>query len=266
MMDSIDYCQDCKKNTAVVLDHSTGDSICSECGLVLDSYFIDESCEWRIFSDDNNDEDPNRVGGRSNPLLIHSNLSTMISKPNGAKGDFVTSKWQTYESNLDRTLMKGFETIGIMADRLGLVATIKDRANEIYKKMEDQKSRLERNRHAISAACLYIACRESKSPRTLKEICSAAYGVSKKEINKAVELIRKRQDIDMGSMHASELVRRFCSNLGMKNQAMKAVQEAADKSEEIDIRRSPKSVLAAIIYMTTQLSDEKKSLRGLNSP
>ena len=30
--------------------------------------------------------------------------------------------------------------------------------------------------------------------------------------------------------------RRFCSNLGMNNQAVKAAQEAVQKSEEFDIR------------------------------
>ncbi|KAK2641190.1 hypothetical protein Ddye_022953 [Dipteronia dyeriana] len=56
--------------------------------------------------------------------------------------------------------------------------------------------------------------------------------------------------------------RRFCSNLGMTNQAVKAAQEAVQKSEELDIRRSPISVAAAIIYMITQLSDDKKLLKG----
>ncbi|KAK0606667.1 hypothetical protein LWI29_002461 [Acer saccharum] len=55
--------------------------------------------------------------------------------------------------------------------------------------------------------------------------------------------------------------RRFCSNLGMTNQAVKAAQEAVQKSEELDIRRSPISVAAAIIYMITQLSDDKKLLK-----
>jgi len=29
------YCSDCKKNTEVVHDHAAGDTVCSECGLVL---------------------------------------------------------------------------------------------------------------------------------------------------------------------------------------------------------------------------------------
>ncbi|CAK7355695.1 unnamed protein product [Dovyalis caffra] len=261
------YCQECKSYTSTVLDHGSGDTICSDCGLVLESHYIDEITEWRTFADDNNDTDPNRVGEAANPLLSQGNLTTLISKPMGTKGDLVISKWQTRVSNPDRVVIQGFQTIEVMANRLSLVLLIKDRAKEIYKKIGEQKSCIIRNQKAMSAACLFIASRENKLPRTLNEVASAAYGVTKKEINKAVQIIKRHVELeDMGTINPSELVRRFCSNLGMKNHAVKAVHEAVDKIQDIDVRRNPKSVLAAIIYIITQLSDEKKPLRGLSSP
>ncbi|KAI3833896.1 hypothetical protein MKX03_012384 [Papaver bracteatum] len=51
----------------------------------------------------------------------------------------------------------------------------------------------------------------------------------------------------------------------MTNKAVKAAQEAVQKSDSIDIRRSSISVAAAVIHLITQLSDEKKLLRGLGS-
>lgn len=72
------------------------------------------------------------------------------------------------------------------------------------------------------------------------------------------------QSVEMGTIHAGDFMRRFCSNLGMNNQAVKAAQEAVQKSEEFDIRRSPISIAAAVIYIITQLAEEKKpSLKGL---
>lgn len=44
----------------------------------------------------------------------------------------------------------------------------KDRANEIYKKVEDQKPLRGRNQDSILAACIYIACRQEDKPRTVK--------------------------------------------------------------------------------------------------
>lgn len=48
------------------------------------------------------------------------------------------------------------------------VMVLKDRANEIYKRVEDQKSSRGRNQDALLAACLYIACRQEDKPRTVK--------------------------------------------------------------------------------------------------
>ncbi|GMH29167.1 hypothetical protein Nepgr_031010 [Nepenthes gracilis] len=267
------FCPDCKTSTEVVVDHAAGDTVCLECGLVLESHSIDETSEWRTFANETGDNDPVRVGGPSNPLLADGGLSTVISKPNGATGDFLTTslgRWQNRGSNPDRSLIQAFKTIAIMADRLGLVATIKDRANEIYKKVEDQKPLRGRNQDAILAACLYIACRQEDKPRTVKEICSVANGATKKEIGRAKEYIVKQlevemgQSMEMGTIHAGDFLRRFCSHLGMTNQAMKAAQEAVQKSEELDIRRSPISIAAAIIYMIAQLSDEKKLLKDIS--
>ncbi|WJZ94138.1 hypothetical protein VitviT2T_013023 [Vitis vinifera] len=267
------FCTDCKKNTEVVFDHSAGDTVCSECGLVLESHSIDETSEWRTFANESGDNDPVRVGGPSNPLLTDGGLSTVIAKPNGVSGDFLSSslgRWQNRGSNPDRGLILAFKTIATMSDRLGLVATIKDRANEIYKKVEDQKSTRGRNQDALLAACLYIACRQEDKPRTVKEICSVANGATKKEIGRAKEYIVKQleaekgQSVEMGTIHAGDFMRRFCSNLGMTNQVVKAAQEAVQKSEEFDIRRSPVSIAAAVIYIITQLSDEKKLLRDIS--
>ncbi|XP_057953213.1 transcription initiation factor IIB-2-like isoform X2 [Malania oleifera] len=249
------YCADCKRSTEVVFDHSAGDTVCLECGLVLEAHSIDETSEWRTFANESSNNDPARVGGPSNPLLADGGLSTVISNPSGDLLASSLARWQSRNSN---------------SDRLGLVATIKDRANEIYKKVEDQKPLRGRNHDAILAACIYIACRQEDKPRTVKEICSIANGATKKEIGRAREYIVKQlgmemgQSIEMGTIHATDFLRRFCYNLGMTNQAVKAAHEAVQKSEELHIRRSPISVAAAVIYIITQLSEEKRPLKDIS--
>ncbi|XP_044467780.1 transcription initiation factor IIB-like [Mangifera indica] len=150
-----------------------------------------------------------------------------------------------------------------MADSFGLVATIKNRADEIYVKAEEHKLCRGKKVNAILADFLFIACRESTLSRTLKELSTVTDGVKVKEINKAIEVIRKQLEVLMG-VATMELVRRFCSNIWMKNRVVVAVQEAVTNVEVLDIRRSPKSVLAAIIYMITQLSEDKKCLKDIS--
>ncbi|KAK6127386.1 hypothetical protein DH2020_038868 [Rehmannia glutinosa] len=245
------YCSDCKRNTEVVFDHAAGDTVCSECGLVLEARSIDETSEWRTFADDSGDHDPNRVGGPVNPLLGDAALSTVISR--GANGS-------SADPSLARLQNRG-------GDRTGLLI-----ASEIYKRLEDQKCTRGRNLEALVAACIYIACRQEGKPRTVKEICSIVAGATKKEIGRAKEFIVKQlkvemgESMEMGTIHAGDYLRRFCSNLGMSNEEVKAVQETVQKAGDFDIRRSPISIAAAIIFMITQLSDSKKPLRDLEGP
>ena len=106
----------------MVSDHSAGDTVCSECGLVLEAHSIDETSEWRTFANESADNDPVRVGGPSNPLLADGGLSTIISKPSngGPSNDFISSslgRWQSRGSNPDGSLILAFKTIATMCDR-----------------------------------------------------------------------------------------------------------------------------------------------------
>ncbi|EOA19089.1 hypothetical protein CARUB_v10007756mg [Capsella rubella] len=41
-------CLDCKKRTDTVIDYQSGDTICTECGLILDSHYIVDSFDRGI--------------------------------------------------------------------------------------------------------------------------------------------------------------------------------------------------------------------------
>lgn len=240
-MEEIDYCFECKTNTDVVLDFASGDRICTQCGLVLDIKHIDENAEGRTFADDNNNKkDPNRVGSLMNPFLTNRNLVTVVSEPkNSDRSTEVLHSKKLNNKKPDDILVKGFDDMASMADRLGLVAIIKNRAYEIYKNVEEHKSCRGRTLDAIFAACLLCACREIKLSLPQNHFANAANGAKRKEINKVVEFIKKQLEVEMGAVNAGEFVRRFCSNLEMSNTCMMAVQEAVAKAEEFDIRRSP---------------------------
>ncbi|MCL7030877.1 hypothetical protein MKW94_002077 [Papaver nudicaule] len=270
------YCSDCKRFTAVISDHSSGDTICLDCGLVLEEYFIDDKSEWRTFSDEPADRDPHRVGEKSNPLLATVGLTTLISIPKG--GEYSSSSKSlgrfrhVHVQDPDKGLMDAFKAIGGMSERLGLAETIKDLANELYKKTDDAKSCKGGNKDATIAACLYVACEKLKNPRRIKEFRFVANGLSEKIIGRAIKQIKhisndlEEESKDEGvSVNAGDFLRRFCSHLGMNNQAVKAAQEAVKKTAELDIRRTPITVAATVIYMITQLSGDPKQIREVSA-
>ena len=78
-------CEDCNK-TNFVINRAEGTLVCTSCGLVSQSRLIDETSEWRNFSNDNGDgtNTRDRVGGKLNPYVSDFGLTTMV-KGNGAK-------------------------------------------------------------------------------------------------------------------------------------------------------------------------------------
>ncbi|KAK8672687.1 hypothetical protein V6N13_111051 [Hibiscus sabdariffa] len=224
-------CSSCQTDTETVVDHKAGHELCSRCGLVLEINLFDETPEGQ-----------NSSGSVENPVCQtqHSSKASSSFRPSDQKTVKNPSK-------------KGFDQITVMGDALGLTAEIKDRACEIYSEVDIMKTCRGRSINSIAAACLFIACKEIGSSRTLNEISAVADGVSKKNINRTSEAIKKQLEVESWVLHPRELIRRFCSKLGLENRAIRAVQEAAERAQDIDIRRSPKSVLAAIIYMVIQL-------------
>jgi transcription initiation factor TFIIB len=164
-----------------------------------------------------------------------------------------------------------------MADRLGLVATIRDRAKEVFKKLGEAPKGFPRgrNRDTVYAACLFIACRNEGMPRTYKELASvtAEGAAAKKEIGRLTTLIKKHlgdqgegRAMDIGVVRSTDYLRRFCSRLGLGHQDVRAAGDAVRRLEErLDVRRNPESIAAAIIYMVVQRAGGSKSVRDVST-
>ncbi|KAL6178132.1 hypothetical protein ACLB2K_049651 [Fragaria x ananassa] len=215
------FCQVCKCFTEVVSDHATGDTSCSECGTLV----VDETSEWV--------PDPTR--DPVSPVRLESG----VSGSNGATEEEEALP-APRQKRRGRPKRPPYESIAEVANRLGLGATIKDRASDIYKKVIDQKPLKYKTPAAVVAACVYVACRQESNPRTVKEMCSANGAKTK-------EVVR----------------RHFCSVLGMSNIEVMAAQETVRNSEELAIRRSPISLAAVVIYIIAQLSNDKKAIRDV---
>ncbi|CAL0318733.1 unnamed protein product [Lupinus luteus] len=244
------YCSECKIYTSIVYDHCAGDTICSQCGLVLKLPSIDNQTLLQTHNSKS-------VGSCTNPLVSSASLQTCGTIDGSA---FVQwKKPMAREVKEDNKFSKVFKTMDEMADRLGLVDTIKDCAKEIYKKANEGKIILKywKNHKATKVACLYLASQEEGLPRTLKEILTVADGTNVKDIHKVIQMLKGHLEVGRKTIRAKDIARRYCSTLGLNNYVIKAVQEILHKTEEFDIRRNYTSILASAIYMATQLSEKK---------
>lgn len=128
----------------------------------------------RSFADSEGD-DPSRVGGPTDPLLDASEqFATIISFKDGNTGAAKALQMAASRVSKDqgggRDLQAAFRDIGTMCDVISLPKSIVDTSKQLFKRVDEEKLLKGKNQDAIIAACIFIACRQGRVPRTFKEI------------------------------------------------------------------------------------------------
>ena len=217
-------CPRCGKHN-LVTDGVSGEVFCGKCGFVIDEKISDNGSE-RIFSD--SAVSKSRTGDRTsltrhdnglssiiNPInkdasgkplssSMKSSLSSIINPINkDASGKPLSSSMKSSLSQLrkldsrstthnstDKNLKQALSELLKMKEKLSLSDSVSEKAAYIYRKVLERKLVRGRSITAMIASSLYAACRETETPRTLKEV-SSTINVTKKELSGCYRLIVK---------------------------------------------------------------------------
>jgi transcription initiation factor TFIIB len=261
----------------------------------LGDRIVDTRSEWRTFANDENGDDPSRVGAVADPLLNGSQLDTVISARDGYSGrarELTRAQNKNSTSKSERNLVAAYKEIGAMAEAIGLPKNVSDIAKQLYKKIEDSKQLKGKTIQSIIAACIFIACRKANVPRTFKEIC-ALTKVPKNEIGRVYKTIEKLLVADSqanaavhgemanttsavprpgdlqytptASTSASDLMIRFCNRLQLSPAIQATCVELANRMADAGTLagRSPISIAAAGIFFISWLMDKGKSAKDV---
>ncbi|KAF4745020.1 Transcription initiation factor IIB, partial [Perkinsus olseni] len=174
-------CPECKGKTQIVVDYAQGSVICRNCGLILEMSCIDDSQEWRTFSDSSG-PDRNRVGGTTNNMLHSGGLGTSVGFGNSRLAR--THMIAVNSDNVDRTLNKGHKILRDIMDALALPDNIYTRCCQILKQMDDNGLLKGKTNYPWLLAVTYMACRQEGAGRSIKEILAAQPTVKDKEVAK----------------------------------------------------------------------------------
>nr|CAB3464568.1 unnamed protein product [Digitaria exilis] len=181
----------------------------------------------------------------------------------------------------------GCQAIADMAGRLGVAPGVADQAMGVFRRLEQAKGKWHhyytkgpgRSGDALYAACIYVACRSAGAPRTFKELAAATRdgAAARKDIGKLIGLIKTKlgddaaaaggEAMNIGVVRPVDFMERFGSLLGMGEDEVRAVQEAARRmNDKLDVRRNPDSTAAAIIYMAIERrGDRRSSIRDVSA-
>ena len=187
-------CRDCKEVPPnLVEEFSSGDMVCGSCGLVLGDRIVDTRSEWRTFSnDDQNNDDPSRVGDGANPLLNGSQLQTTIAFGNGggAARDLHRAQNKATHDKATKALLAAYKEIGALCDAWHIPKNVSDTAKHLFKMVNDAGAFRGKSQDVVIAGCIFIACRQCGVPRTFREVF-ALTKVSKKEIGRIFKALEK---------------------------------------------------------------------------
>lgn len=285
-------CPECREDPPNLYeDHQSGDTICDSCGIVLGARNIDNRPEWRTFAnDDQNNDDPSRVGDVANPLLDGNQLETSIAFGDGSmrSKELHRAQSKAVSEKNNKGLLQAFKQIGALCDGFALSTVVSDGAKHIYKDSDESKLFKGKSQDALIAGCIFIACRRNKVPRTFHEIFELTK-VPKKEIGRTFKLLEKflmNQEkvkgktsmvgngvvgmnegyVATNTTNPSELCARFCSILGLDQKASNVATDLAGRMSTFGALagRSPLSGAAACIYMASYLMGQPRTAKQVS--
>ena len=199
MVNVKDRCPRCGKDS-VLTDGNIGELFCSKCGFVMSEKLQESGPEWRSFTQDEHG-DRARAGAPTSLTMHDMGLATIIDpvnrdasgKPLTASMKSTIERLRTWDSRsqvhepVDRNFRQAFSELNRLKDKLAISDAVIEKAAYIYRKALDKGLVRGRSISALMAAALYAACRDTATPRNLKDIEIAA-NIKRKDIAEAANV------------------------------------------------------------------------------
>lgn len=271
-----DKCPECGSSN-LVRDYDSGETVCGDCGLVIQDVMMDKGPEWRAFTREEK-ESRSRVGIPTSYSVHDKGLSTSIGRIDrdayGRKLPLSTRlqmwrlrKWQIrsrVHSSIDRNLAQAMAELDRLSDKATVPASVKEKAALIYRKALDKGLVRGRSIAAIAAASLYAACRITGTPRNLREISEASL-VSKKDVARCYRLLLRELDIRMPvadpMTYLPKITEKSNASGYTQSLAAKILQEA--KAKRVSAGKDPMGLAAAALYIACMQTGEKKTQKEI---
>jgi transcription initiation factor TFIIB len=262
-------CPECSGQ--LINDEEHGETICADCGLVVEEDSVDRGPEWRAF-DAREKNEKSRVGAPTTNTMHDKGLSTNIDwRDKDAYGNSLGSrqrekmqrlrKWnerfRTRDSK-ERNLKQALGEIDRMASALGLPSNVRETASVIYRRALDEDLLPGRSIEGVSTACVYAAARQAGVPRSLDEIAEVSR-VEKNEVARTYRYVVRELGLEVQPADPESYVPRFASGLELSDEAEHRARKLLQNAKEKGVHsgKSPVGLAAAAVYAAALLTNEK---------
>src|SRR6056297_3646002 len=262
-------CPECSGN--LVTDSEHGETVCRECGLVVEENEIDRGPEWRAFNSSEKDK-KSRVGSPTTNMMHDKGLSTNIGWQNkDAYGRSLSSeqrqkmqrlrtwneRFRTRDSK-ERNLKQALGEIDRMASALGLPQNVRETASVIYRRALGDDLLPGRSIEGVATAALYASARMAGSPRSLDEMAVVSR-VDKMELTRTYRYIVRELNLEVQPADPEQYLPRFVSDLGLSDETERRARELIERARSGGLLsgKSPVGLAAAAVYAAALLTNDK---------
>jgi len=262
-------CPECGGQLATDTEH--GETVCADCGLVVEEDEIDHGPEWRAFDSKEKDQ-KSRVGAPTTQMMHDKGLSTNIGwQDKDAYGKTLSSRqrekmqrlrtwnerFRTRDSK-ERNLKQALGEIDRMASALGLPENVRETASVIYRRALADDLLPGRSIEGVATSALYAAARQAGTPRSLDEIATVSR-VDKDEIARTYRYVVRELGLEIQPADPEQYVPRFASELDLSDESERRARDLLKtaKDQGVHSGKSPVGLAAAAIYAAALLTNEK---------
>jgi transcription initiation factor TFIIB len=272
----IQKCPECGSNR-LMRDYECAEIVCMNCGVVVAAKLTDQGPEWRAFDDEQRAKRA-RAGAPATFTIHDKGLSTMIDwhdrdvygkrlAPGQKAQIYRLRKWQRrirVSDATERNLAFALSEISKIANNLNLPKNILETASVIYRKAVKERLIRGRSIQGVTAAAIYVACRQCGVARTLDEIATAST-VNKKEVGRSYRFLIKELNYFIPPLKPSQYVTKFSNQLTMQGKVEEIAHKILGTAKELKLTsgRGPTGIAAAASYIASVLTGERKTQREI---
>lgn len=272
----VQQCPECG-STRLMRDYDCAEIVCMECGFVIATKLADRGPEWRAFDKEQRAK-RTRVGAPLTFTIHDKGLSTMIDwhdrdiygrklAPGQKAQIYRLRKWQRrirVSDATERNLAFALSEISKIANNLNLPRNILETASVIYRKAVKEHLIRGRSIQGVTAAAIYVSCRQCGLARTLEEIAEAS-SIDKKEVGRSYRFLVRELDYFIPPVKPSQYVSKFSNQLTMQGKAEEIAHKIIIIARQLRLTsgRGPTGIAAAASYIASVLMGERKTQREI---
>ena len=229
------------------------ETVCTECGLVVETDWLDRGPEWRAFDDETRE----RTGAPLTRARHDMGLSTEIGHDAGVSAGKrrrltrmrTQHRRASAPSKIARNRREAFGEIWRMTGRLSLPDAIRDRACVLFTSAQEDDLLRGRSIEGIATAAVYAVCRIAGISRTLVEV-AAVSRVDRDRLKNCYGVLNRAFELETGPIDPAEYLPRFATELGLDADVERRARQLAARArnEGIAAGRNPAGVAGACLY------------------